>query len=76
MLYEFYFIPSYRDQGYVHVVLNEGCDCGPNVFAHACTMKFMHAVNGRKYLLIDDHIVCGERHAGRTLSSSWKASHI
>ena len=57
MLYAwFYFIPSYRDQGYVHVVLNEGYDSGPNVFAHACTMKFMHAVNGRKYLLIDDLI--------------------
>ena len=47
-MHEFYFIPSYRDQGYVHVVLNEGYDSGPNVFAHACTMKIMHAVNGRE----------------------------
>ena len=58
----------------------------PNVFALACITLLLtlatctlYAVNGRKYLLIDDLIymhACGERHAGSTLSSSWKASCI
>ena len=60
MLYEFYFIPTYRDQGYVHVVLNE---VYPNVFVLACITVLLiqatctlYAVNSRKYLLIDDLI--------------------